>query len=185
MIVVGVDPAMRNVGLAKATLNIDTLAFEVTDLKLIETEKTKVKTIRVNSDDLVRARLLHDGLHAFMEGVDMVFTEMPIGSQSASGMKSYAMAIMMLASIQQPLIQVMPEEIKQIATGNKNATKSDMIEWAHGRYPAAPWLTSRNGSLIAKNEHLADAVGAINAGVQHADFQSAIAIMRYQQRAAS
>ncbi len=55
--VVGVDPSMSNFGLAIGTLDLDTDKLEIHGLELVETKAggTK-KTVRVNSDDLRRAK---------------------------------------------------------------------------------------------------------------------------------
>jgi|GEM_PF-3058055 len=84
-----------------------------------------------------------------------------------------------LASCPLPIIEVSPLEAK-LATGHgKTATKADMIAWATGLYPSAPWLMSR-GRMVAKNknEHLADATAIVHAGIATAAFQSSISIMR-------
>lgn len=55
--VVGVDPSMSNFGLAIGTLDLDTDKLEIHGLELVETKAggTK-KNVRVNSDDLRRAK---------------------------------------------------------------------------------------------------------------------------------
>ena len=57
--VVGVDPSMSNFGLAIGTLDLDTDKLEIHGLELVETKAggTK-KNVRVNSDDLRRAKEL-------------------------------------------------------------------------------------------------------------------------------
>lgn len=63
-------------------------------------------------------------------------------------------------------------------TGSKTSTKEEMIEWAVSQQPNAEWL-QRGGKLTKKNEHLADAYGAIVAGMQTDDFKSAMAILSW------
>jgi hypothetical protein len=124
--------------------------------------------------DLKRAEVLYTNLHEALRGVDLVCVEIPVGSQSARAMASYGMCIGIIASIKQPLIQVTPTEVKQAATRSKTATKAEMIKWATDTYPDAPWLTvRRKGALeyVAKNEHLADALAAIHAGVKTDQFK--------------
>ncbi len=83
-------------------------------------------------------------------------------------MASYGMCIGLLASIQVPLIQVTPAEVKLAACKSKVATKQQMINWATTNYPGANWCKRKLKGvevLTDKNEHLADALGAIYAGV--------------------
>lgn len=183
MILAGIDPSLRNFGLAKGACDISTGSFEPSDLLLIETasdDKNK-KSVRKNSDDLRRSRELYAGMTNFLLGVDLAFVEIPVGSQTARAMTSYGICIGLLASINVPLIQVTPSEVKVAATGNKNATKKEMIEWAVNSYPSAPWLTHKRNNhfkITDKNEHLADAVAAIHAGAKTDTFKQLIAFQR-------
>lgn len=176
--VIGIDPSLRNLGIARAVVDLNTLEFEVLDIELTETEKSKSKTVRKNSDDLERARLLHAALaEAQKEGPQIAFVEMPVGSQSASAMLSYGVCIALIASLNIPVVQLTPTQVKVSATGDKLASKREMIDWAHAKFPDINWL--RQGKrLIDKNEHLADAIGAINAGLNDEDFLALVNMMR-------
>lgn len=182
--VVGVDPALRNFGLVKATINIADPNFpiEIQHLELVstETDAASKKVVRKNSDDLQRARKLHHSLHQFIGDANMVFAEIPVGSQSARAMASYGVCIGVLASIRKPLVQLTPTEVKLAAVGDKNASKRDMINWATTAYPEANWLrVKRNGKmeLVDKNEHLADAVATLHAGLLTDQFIQAVSIL--------
>lgn len=176
----GFDPALRNFGMAKGSLNLGTGDFCLLDLALSKSEASdNKKTVRKNSDDLERARKQSNALLTFMEGVDLMMVEIPVGSQSARAMASYGISIGILSMLNIPMIQVTPAEVKMV-TGHKNASKAQMIEWATQQYPDAPWLTqTRKGKLqyIGDNEHLADAVAAIHAGVLTDQFKQARALM--------
>jgi hypothetical protein len=76
-----------------------------------------------------------------------------------------------------PLIELSPTEVKLAAIGSKTAGKEEMIEWAMGKYPYAPWI-KRAGKPVAKNEHLADAVATIHAGIKTEQFQSVLRMLR-------
>ena len=178
MIVLGIDPALRNFGFAKFHLNMSTLALSKLELELITTESGKEKKVRKNSDDLDRCRLLHAGLHRVLDGVNMVFVEVPVGSQSARAMMSYGACVMALASIKVPLIQLSPIEVKQASVGSKTATKDEMICWAVENYPEANWLR-HGGRLTAANEHLADAVATVYAGLKSDQFNQAREILKW------
>lgn len=182
--VVGIDPAMRNFGFVKGTIDLssDNYEFTIERLELVQTETDKEtkKTVRKNSDDLVRARKLHNAVQAFCQDANMVFAEIPIGSQSARAMASYGICIGVLASIKKPLVQLTPTEVKLAAVGDKNASKNDMIAWATSAYPDANWLTTKRNGVISftnNNEHLADAVATIHAGILSDQFLQAVSIL--------
>jgi Holliday junction resolvasome RuvABC endonuclease subunit len=178
MRVAGIDPSLSNFGMAKGTLNFSgaspVLQLETLQLQESQANKAQRKVVRKNSDDLERARTLYSGLQDFIQDVDLIFVEVPVGSQSARSMASYGICIGVLASIEKPLIQVTPTEVKVAATGSRTASKADMIAWATAQYPNAPWL--KQGERITnKNEHLADAVAAIHAGIQTDTFKQLMA----------
>lgn len=183
MNIVGCDPSLRNFGIVNAILDTDTLEFDVTSMKLVESEDNakKAKTVRKNSDDLRRARLLHEGFQLACQGASFAFVEVPVGSQSARAMASYGMCIGVLASCPISMIQVTPTEVKLAMTGIKTATKDEMIEAAVAKHPEAKWLTRKSKgelTLLAANEHLADATGAIVAGIRTDEFKNAIAMFK-------
>ena len=170
--IAGVDPALANFGLAKGTLDLDTGILDLTHLELIRTSKTKDKQLRRNVDDLERCRKLYNGLSAFLEEVDIMCVEAPVGSQNSRAAASYGACIGILSAVQTPMIIVTPDQVKIAAISNKKATKKEMIEWGRKTYPNADWLNTLN------DEHLADAVAAIHAGVQTDQFNQAKAFMR-------
>lgn len=182
--VVGLDPALRNLGMVKATIDLSDPNFPITierlELVVTDTDEATKKVVRKNSDDLLRARKLHKALQAFIGDANMVFAEIPIGSQSARAMASYGICIGILASINKPLVQLTPSEVKLAAVGDKNASKMDMIAWATSAYPDANWLTRKfqgKVKLLDKNEHLADAVGTLHAGILSDQFIQAVSIL--------
>lgn len=170
ILAVGIDPALRNFGFAVARIDVENdKILEIVDLKLVKTEDEKGKTVRRNSDDLRRAKAHVNAMLEICKGKAIAFAEIPVGSQSARAMASYGVCIGVLASCPIGMIEVTPSEVKKEATGYKTATKEEMIEWAHDLFPKAPWLTRKsNGKTVLKNEneHLADAIGAINAGIR-------------------
>jgi Holliday junction resolvasome RuvABC endonuclease subunit len=171
MKILGIDPAMRNFGLARGVLTGGVL--DVQKIGLIETATGKgLKQVRKNSDDLRRCRDLYNGLLPYVEWAEVVFCEVPVGSQSARAMASYGMCLGILASIKKPLVQLSPIEVKMASVGNKNATKREMIDWASELYPNLPWIKGR-GQLGDKNEHIADAIATIHAGIMTDEFRMA------------
>ena len=180
MIVLGLDPSLRNFGFSRADLNVNTGELSDVQVFLHSTASSKHKQVRKNSDDLERCRSTHKALKAAVDDADMVFVEVPVGSQSARAMASYGFCIGILASIEKPVIQLTPTEIKKAATGSANATKQEMIEWAVGEYPGAGWLRSgKKERLINDNEHMADATAAIKAGLESDLYKQATAVLKW------
>lgn len=184
MRVAGVDPSLSNFGMVKGSLDFNqgNPLFNLEELLLTESksDKANAKVVRKNSDDLNRARLLHNAVQEFVKDVDLVIVEVPVGSQSARAMASYGVCIGLLSSIKQPLIQVTPSEVKLAAVGSKTASKAEMIDWATALHPKANWLKhKRNGQWVlgSKNEHLADALAAIHAGLATETFKQMTAFI--------
>lgn len=179
--VAGIDPALKNMGVARMALDTETLKLELLDLRLFETEKQTGKTVRQNSDDLRRAKELVQGLHETVADCAVVFAEIPTGAQSARAALSFGVAIGVLASCPKPIIQVQPWETKLATVGTKTASKQEMIEWAGETYPDGLWLRRKlHGEmvLVDKNEHLADACAVTHAGIKTEEFQRLMAFWR-------
>ena len=184
--IAGIDPSMSNVGIALGTYEIGQPTYKVGDLHLIHTAPSKDKKVRKSSQDFDRCRSLFHGLHGFLGPYrpSIVFAEMPTGSQSASGMKSYGISLMLLGSINVPVIQVSPQEVKVAACHSKTASKQTMIEWAVRKFPDANgWLkrtVKGEEQYLNKNEHMADAIGAIEAGMQSDQWANTMAVLNPQ-----
>lgn len=180
--VVGMDPSLRNWGVAQAEVDIDTLEVDVKNLFLVETEGTKdKKVVRKNSDDLARTQALYGGMILGTTGATVAFVEVPVGSQSARAMASYGMCLGVLGGCPVPVVEVTPSEVKLISTGSKVGSKEEVIAWAVDKHPTANWRTRKlKGQTVptADNEHLADAVAAIYAGITTPQFKQTIALLR-------
>lgn len=182
--VAGVDPALKNMGIARASLLLVPAPYngmqphkiEVDSLDLIQTDKQTTKVVRQNSDDLRRCRDLAAGVRSLTD-VRFVFAEIPVGAQSARAAFSFGVATAVMAFCPVPLIQVQPNETKLATVGTKTASKQEMIEWAVETYPNAPWLMHR-GKPKLDNEHLADACAIIHAGVKTDEFLRFCAMMQ-------
>lgn len=181
--VIGIDPALRNFGYALATIDLDTNEIiQVEKLMLVRTSDDSGKKVRRNSDDLRRAKDQVEGLKMMTRDARIAFAEVPVGSQSARAMASYGICIGVLASCPCGLIEVTPTEVKVKATGSKTATKEEMIDWAYAKYPNAKgWLTRKvkgETTLKKENEHLADAIGAINAGLHTEQWKQVSSLLK-------
>lgn len=177
--VAGIDPAFSNMGIARILLDLETMKMEIEDLILIETEKEETKKVRASSDDLRRAIELFDGMQAGLRGCVLAFAEIPSGAQDAKSARGLGIAVGVVASSPIPIVQVQPLEAKLASVGSKTATKPQMIAWATGLYPDAPWKRARDsatGSFTLKNEHLADATAVVHAGIKTPEFKRTMAI---------
>jgi Holliday junction resolvasome RuvABC endonuclease subunit len=183
--ILGIDPSLKNTGIAIADYDLATATFEVIHIDLFDTEPDKTKQVRKSSDDVSR---MHEGLVGVMNAIDhykpaFASGEVPVASQSARGAFSNGGCHMMLAAVlwRIPLVQVTPMEVKVASAGPKHAAKEEIIEWAVSKWPTLPWHThKRLGKVIlsAKNEHMADACAAIAAGTRTQQFKQAVAMMR-------
>jgi Holliday junction resolvasome RuvABC endonuclease subunit len=181
--VLGIDMAFENMGLVCAEVDMMTCeVVDVTDLKLVKTEKGKdSKQVRKSSDDLRRARELQQAISEASSVAGLAMAEVPGGSQSARAAKTLGIATGVLASVQCPLIEVSPEEVKLASVGKKTASKEEMRQWAFEKHPNAGWMMRKlKGEFVPlnDNEHLADALAAIYAGVKTPAFRSAVAMLR-------
>ena len=181
--VVGFDPSTSNWGVAIAEVDIDTLEVEIKNLIIYETEPETKKGVRKESDDLRRAKILYGGMMLSCTGTAFVIAEIPFmnpGSYASANFNS-GLVTGVLASCPIPIIQVFPQDVKQLATGSRHAAKEEMIEWAISKHPNAPWkLVKRGGKMVPTkaNEHLADAVAAIYAGLQTEQFRQAVSMYK-------
>jgi len=176
--VVGFDPSLNNWGIAHATYCTVTKRIQIQSLDVIQPVVPKGKQVRQNSKDLVAATQLADGAMRAAEGAHAIFVEVPIGSQSARAMASYGICAGILGTMRAAGIQyfeVTPTEVKMISVGKATASKKEMIEWAKAAQPELVFPTYIKNGIAAivegKAEHMADAIGAIHAGIHSDPFQ--------------
>lgn len=179
--VLGLDPAFAAFGVVEAELDIATLEITIRDMHLIKTEKQAGKGYRVSSDNLRRAREISTALKQYYPDNYLIFSEIPQGSQSAKACTALGIAVGIVASGPLPIVEVTAFEVKKEAVGKKTASKKEMIDWATNLHPEASWLTKKQKgdiSFINDNEHLADAVGVIHAGIKTAQFQQVLSMLK-------
>ena len=178
--VCGMDPSLRSWGIAEAILDLETGYLGNPLLTLIETKDPSGMQVRQNSKDLSLAQQICDVAIPIAMRSKAIFVEVPVGSQSARAMTSYGLCVGILGSIRSmgiPLIEVTATEVKKVFTGNPLATKSNMIQQALLEYPNANFPRSK-GNIVAKAEHVADAIAAIHAGVQTPAFVNIMRILK-------
>jgi hypothetical protein len=182
--VAGFDPSLTHWGIAEAQLDLTTGYLTTPKLTIVEPTDVKGKQVRVNSKDLHRSEQLSRCAFDAALNAQAIFVEVPVGSQSARSMASYGICVGILSALRAqdiPLIEVTATEVKLSLTSNKNASKRQMIDKAFELYPEAnwPWYKRNGETLMAdKAEHVADAIGAIHAGVLTPTFQNMMRLMR-------
>lgn len=172
--VAGFDPSLTNWGIAEAELDLVTGILETPKLTLVEPDRITTKQVRQNSMDLHEAEQLSRTAFEVARRNKIIFVEVPVGSQSARSMASYAICVGILGALRAEgfeLIEVTATEVKLALAGNKTATKAQMIDAAREFYPDAKFPT-RGGKIVSKAEHVADAIGAIHAGVRTPVFKN-------------
>ena len=169
----GLDPSLRNFGMSKGLLTIEEgeQSFLPTHIELVSPKDNKEIKYK-NERDLQRAMELGEAMYAFFDGVDTIYVEIPVGSQSSRAMASYGICIGVIASLGKRVVRVSAKDVKLIATNDPQASKEDMIDWATSTYPELPWKTRKvkgevNYSKI--NEHVADSLAAIHAGIKQTE----------------
>jgi Holliday junction resolvasome RuvABC endonuclease subunit len=186
--VVGFDPSMRHWGIASAMLDLTTGFLDTPVLQIVEPIEPTGKQVRQNTIDMVMASQLANVAIAEAYLAKVIFVECPVGSQSAAAMKAYGVCVGILGSIMSqsnPLVEVTALEVKKALANNANATKAQMIAAATKLYPEAIWpryeksgAKFKKGELHSKCEHVADAIGAIHAGVNTPMFQNLLKLYK-------
>jgi hypothetical protein len=172
--VLGMDPSLRNWGLASAELDLATGFLDTPNLELVCPKDLSGKQVRQNSSDLHLAEQLATEVITKARKAKVIFVEVPHGSQSARAMASYGICVGVLGAVRSlgiPLIEVTALEVKLALSNKKTATKDEMIAAAMNFYPSCTW-PMHHGKITSKAEHVADAIGAIHAGVKTSTFQN-------------
>lgn len=165
-----IDPSLRFTGVALGHIQDRTVTVD--SIHLIETEKTKTKTVRKNSDDLRCARGIIDTLNDLRSQHQPIvtFVEVPSGTQSARASWTLGVMLGIIAGLPLPVVELSPTEVKKGYAGNKAASKETMIELATLEHPDLAWVR-RGDRLTAKNEHLADAVAILHVGAASTQYR--------------
>lgn len=181
--VVGMDPSTSHWGCCRATIDVDTLEVAVEDFMLYNTESESKKGVMKQSDDLRRAKVVREGMIAACAGVSIVMAEIPFCNPGGYASANFNSGLVtgVLSSLELPLIQVFPLDVKIALSGHKSACKEEQIENGMKKHPDAPWLmrTLRGKRVPTKaNEHLADALGSVYAGIKTEQFKQILSVYR-------
>jgi len=182
--VVGFDPSLNNWGVARGIYCTESQDLRILSLDVVKPVLPTGKQVRQNSKDLNAAFQLAQGAKTHSKGADAIFIEVPIGSQSARAMASYGICVGVLGGLRSngiPFFEITPTEVKLATVGSKTASKTDMINWGTSNHPEAPWPTRQVSGvkqiIAGKAEHMADAVGAIKAGLNSEAFKQIILLI--------
>lgn len=183
--ILGIDPALAHTGFCRTFYDVAAGTISVERFRLLETVRTDHKQVRRSSDNLRRARDLLSALVEEAQGCAFAVAEIPQGGQSATAAGALMLATGVLAACPIPLIEISPQEVKTVVRGSPGPSqveKAEVIAFATARHPQAPWLRKRGAeTLLKKNEHLADALVAVYAGLRTPMFQQAVAMARQME----
>lgn len=176
--VVGIDPSMRNWGLALVTYIYhppgDILEYAIgpgeAALELIQSGADYAKKSLKSVTDIKTASTIFTRTMEFIKDADVVVVEAPTGSQGATAAKGIGLVIGVLGALSEasgkPFVYYTPVQVKKAVTGVKDASKRLMMDAMHNQFAWHPWPTKKvkgETSLISgQAEHLADALGAIH-----------------------
>lgn len=182
------DLALTHAGMAllEFPLSAEVSLEEVKVLKtlLVKTERQKTKQVFQNSDDLRRLKEVYTSVKALMNGVDIVFAEIPSGAQNARAALTFGAVLGILSTIEKPLIQVQKTDRGMVVANKKSVSKREVIDWAVEHWPDADWLTAkRKGEIcfINDNEHVADSIAVAIAGMRTNQFKDMASMSRLGQ----
>lgn len=136
-----------------------------------------------NIRDVMASQLLYKQCALLVQQADIIVAEIPIGSKSASAMKSYGICCAVLGSVagSKELVRVTPQSVKKTA-GYDDATKDEVIEFVLNKHPEIKVITRKvnNQKVLVKKsiEHIADAVTALHAALATTSFNQKVLGLR-------
>lgn len=173
--IVGLDPSLRNWGIAIGSASLDTGTLTITDLQTVTTEPLpKGAKVSKSTWDIQSANKLFTAVHAICKDADIICVEVPYGSQDVKAAVGRGICLGVLGSLySNKLVFVTPQSVKKII-GDKAATKADSVALAVSKHPEANWPMWQGKVSVTKAEHSADAIHAIYAGAQTKEFKQLI-----------
>lgn len=188
----GLDPGLSSTGFALA--DVDLAAREISGVikvGVIKTVPQTSKDVRKTSDQLRRARIPAGALRSLINqhGASIIAMEMSTTTPYTHPTFSFGVMIGIAASLDLPLIEVLPHEVKKAATGDVRGTKAEIIAWAvrKSRRRNVGWPTSPipnrlqiqlGGKYVTlAAEHPADALAAIQAALATEQFKLSASVL--------
>jgi len=186
--VLGLDPGLRRTGYAVARVDASKRVItEVLEFGTLCTERQTEKAIRKTSDDLRRAEFHAVALQEIVRKNEIQIVSMEMSTTTPYTYPTFSFGVMLgiAASLGSPIIQVLPYELKKAVTGDSQGTKRAIVAWAMKITASSDltWPTSSRSNKLglkyegrpvsAAAEHPADALAAIEAGLQTDQFRLA------------
>lgn len=173
--VVGLDPSLRNWGIAICSVPLDTGIPVVTEINTIHTTSLPSSSkIPKSTWDIHTAHTLFNNVYNAVFDADIICVEVPYGSQDVKAAVGRGICLGILGSLfSNKTIYVTPQSVKKII-GDKSATKAESVALAVSRHPEAKWPKHNGKVSVTKAEHCADAIHAIYAAAQTKEFKSII-----------
>ncbi len=169
---------MNNWGIACGGYYPDTDGLTIEYLDVIQPVVSSKKETKSNSKDVDRSTQLYEGVIRLVQQADITFIEVPVGSQNARAGIGNGICFGILGAFRVNkinFIELTPKDIKLAATGFKNATKKQIVTHYQEEYPDTNWpmKTFRGKQVVnmSKANHMADAIGAIEAGIKSLEFK--------------
>lgn len=153
--VIAYDPSFNNWGYSIGLL--DSNGLVITDTGVLKNKPDKTKRNQ-NLKDYDRCRELSQSITTLIKDCDLLCVELPIGSQSARAMVSYAVCVALTATLDIDTQICTPHEVKRFV-GSNTASKDDVINWVKQKHPNLDLSTK------TKAEHIADSIVAMYVGL--------------------
>jgi len=178
--ILGIDVGFAAMGLSLfAVVDYELVPVKFKVITSVKNFK-KAKNIRVVDDDMERVKFMVGEFTKFydkwlFDRNILVAMEMPTGGAQAArpnrcmGMSS-ALAITFFTMYEEPMELVTPQEVKLAMTGNRNASKVEMMQAAGIKFKLKAGYDDRNKPKFEFNdkrftlsefEHIADSIGAV------------------------
>lgn len=179
IIAMGLDGSIQNFGIAVCEIDLDSKTILRVEHLLLSKTKKDGKAKRAE-DDFKRFATHYYQIRGMIwdYGVEYIFGEIPAGAKDARAAFAFGgvTAILGVLSYDKHVTTVTPREVKIAATGLPHADKDDIIAAMYDAFPDANWILSKRSNamdiqtlegeyLTNDNEHLADALGIILAGM--------------------
>ena len=176
--VLGVDPSFTSTGWALFEVS-PSGSETLLDVGVIKTGKeAKRLGMTVTDDRLRRASEIVAALDTLIgkRNVRAVFAEVPMGTQSAVAATGLGIVTGILSAVHyfRRTVQfqwLTPHQVKKGLTGSARASKEEMQAVALSRYGSLSEMGHWTGS---QREHIADAIGAVVAGIDTNVYRSLI-----------
>lgn len=188
--VLGVDPGLRNCGLAVVQLLPRPARPRLCVLRHI-----LQKALPPPTDKARRTRALYRSLRELADhfAVKVVCVEAFSAPRSSSASAKYALAfgavVCVAEELEVPLLEVQPKELKRVVTGRESASKAEVQEALRTYFGASEVAAtgvdkgSRQGGVAPSNQdHVWDAAGAIVASLPDNTIRMARALLKGDSR---